>query len=125
MPLKKDKPRNISEYISSAPPSARERLVEILECLRKAAPKAEESLKWGNPAFTQKRVLFAFAAYKDHINFYPTPAVVEAFKIELMDFKTTKGGIQLPLDKPIPISLIHKIAIYRLNDVIEKDAKWM
>lgn len=119
------KPKTISEYIHSAPPAAQERLHELLETLRKAAPDATEGLKWGNPAFTQKRVLFAFAAYKDHINFYPTPVVIEAFKKELASYKVTSGGISLPFDTPIPKTLIHKMAAYRLKEVIEKDAKWM
>lgn len=122
---KKEKPKNISEYIESAAPASRRNLIELIECLRKAAPDAEEGLKWGNPAFTQKRVLFAVAAYKDHINFYPTPAVIDVFKKELSEYKTTSGGIQLPLDKPIPTALIYKMAVYRVKEVVEHDAKWM
>lgn len=119
------KPTTISDYVNSLLPAARERSNELPACLRRAAPDAEEGLKWGNPAFTQKRVLFAFAAYKDHINFYPTPAVIDFFKDELSDYQTTSSGVQLPLDKPIPSDLIDKLAKYRLKDVLENDARWM
>ena len=125
MSNKQEKPKDINEYVNFASSDAKDRLNEILECLRIAAPEAEEGLKWGSPAFTQKRVLFTVAAYKDHLSFYPTPAVLEVFKEDLDGFKTTSGGIQFPLDKPLPLSLIDKIARYRLREVLEKDAKWM
>ena len=79
-------------------------------CLRKAAPKAEESLKWGMPAFSHKRILFTYAGFRYHIGFYPTPSAVRAFAKDLSNFKTAKGSIQFPLDKPLPLPLIRKIA---------------
>lgn len=121
----KGKPSTVSDYIENAPAEARERMQELLECLRGVAPDAEEGLKWGNPTFTQKRVLLSFALYKDHINFYPTPAVIEAFKDKLATHKTTSGGVQLPFDKPISKELISKLVRYRLKEVVENDAKWM
>lgn len=120
-----NKPTTIDEYIEAASPEAKPRLLELRKCLRTVAPDAEEGLKWGNPAFTQKRVLFAFAAYKNHINSYPTPAVIEAFQNELSDYRTTDAALQLPLDAPIPTKLIDTLARYRLKEVLEHDAKWM
>lgn len=120
-----NKPTTVDQYIDAAPADARVRLVELRECLQKVAPDAEEGLKWGNPAFTQKRVLFAFAAYKNHINFYPTPAVIEAFKSELGEYHTTDAALQLPLDQPMPFELIEKLAQHRLKEVLKNDAKWM
>jgi len=94
-------------------------------CLRKAAPGAEENLKWGMPAFSQRRILFTYAGYRHHIGFYPTPDAVTAFAKDLKQFKTAKGSIQFPLDKPLPLSLIRKIAAFRVRQVNEQDAKWM
>ena len=119
------KPTTVAEYIDAAPEAAQKKLTEMRECLRKSAPGAEESLKWGVPAFAYKRILFTFAARKDHIGFYPTPSAVEAFSEELADFKTGKSSIQFPLEKPLPLPLIRKIAAFRVRDVNENDAKWM
>jgi uncharacterized protein YdhG (YjbR/CyaY superfamily) len=121
----KPKPGSIDEYIDSAPIIAKEKLIRIREILRIVAPDSRESIKWGNPVMEEKRILFAFAAFKDHINFMPTPSAMQPFAEELKNFKTGKGTIQLPYDKPIPEDLITRIAAYRARDVRENDAKWM
>jgi uncharacterized protein YdhG (YjbR/CyaY superfamily) len=115
----------ISEYIAQAPKESRKKLREMQACLRKAAPGAQESIKWSVPAFSYKRILFTFAAFKHHIGFYPTPNAVKAFKKELSQFKTAKGSIQFPYDKPLPVSLIKKIAAFRVKESKEKDVRWM
>ena len=84
---KKEKPKTVAEYINTAPKEAQKKLREIRACLRKTAPKAEESLKWGMPAFSHKRILFAYAGFKHHIGFYPTPSAVRAFAKDLSEFK--------------------------------------
>ena len=119
-----DKPKTIDEYIAAAPDIAKDRLKEIRAILRDVAPDATEAIKWGNPVFEQKRILFAFAAFKDHMNFMPTSAAMEPFMDELADFKKGRGTFQLPYDKPLPTELIRKIAEYRLKDVLENDALW-
>src|ERR1700741_2733222 len=96
------KPRNITEYINTFPAETQEKLHEMLECLRKAAPGAQESLKWGQPALSYDWILFQFAAFKEHISFYPTPSVVKAFEKELAGYETSSSTIQFPLDKPLP-----------------------
>jgi uncharacterized protein YdhG (YjbR/CyaY superfamily) len=101
-----------------------DKLLQMVGCLRKAAPGAEESLKWGMPAFSHNRILVTFAAFKNHIGFYPTPSAVMAFQKELIKFKTAKGSIQFPLDKPLPLPLIHKIARFRVMECVEEDKKW-
>jgi uncharacterized protein YdhG (YjbR/CyaY superfamily) len=121
----KSKPKTITEYINASPVGARARLREMLNCLRKAAPKAEEGLKWSMPALSYDRILFMFAAFKQHISLYPTPAVIKAFARELAGFKISEGTIQFPLDKPLPLMLIRRIAVFRVKEVKEKDAKWM
>ncbi len=120
-----EKPKTISEYIQAAAPEGQPKLQEILECLRKAAPGAKEDLKWGNPSLSYDWILFAFAAYKDHINFYPTPSVMAAFKDKLTDHKTTLSALQLPLDKPLPLDLIYEMAVFRVKESKEKGIKWM
>jgi uncharacterized protein YdhG (YjbR/CyaY superfamily) len=75
--------------------------------------------------FEEGRILFAYAAFKAHINFMPTPSAMKPFAKDLAKYKTGKGSIQLPYDKPIPKALIRKIAIFRVKELREKDVKWM
>jgi uncharacterized protein YdhG (YjbR/CyaY superfamily) len=94
-------------------------------CLRKAAPGAKENLKWGQPALSYGRILFAYAAFKNHVSLFPTPRAVKAFAGVLAKYKTSSSTIQFPLDKPLPRSLIRKIALFRVRESKERDAKWM
>ena len=119
------KPKTMDEYIRAAPQAAQPMLRELRSILRKAAPGAKETLKWGNPVFEAERILFAFAAFKSHISFMPTPSAMEPFKKELSKFTTGKGSIQFPYDKPLPKALIRRIAAHRVNELKEKDARWM
>jgi uncharacterized protein YdhG (YjbR/CyaY superfamily) len=123
--MQKPKPTTIDEYINAAPKEAQEKLREIRDILKKVAPNATESLKWNTPVFEENRILFAYAAFKSHMNFMPTPSALEPFKEELAEYKTGKGTIQFPYDKPLPKTLIQKIAAYRAKDVRENDARWM
>lgn len=122
---KTEKPKSIEEYIESAPEKAQIRLREMLGCLRKAAPEAEEAIKWGSPALSYGTILFIFAAYKKHISLFPTPPVIKAFSKDLKQFKTSSSTIQFPLDEPLPIDLIEKLAKYRVQRVLEDGATWM
>lgn len=124
MPTKK-KPITVSEYIGAAPKEVQKKLREMRAVLKKAAPKAEESLKWSMPAFSYDRILFTYAGFKHHLGFYPTPSAVRAFKKELKGCKTAKGSIQFPLEKPLPTALITKIAKFRVKELKEKDVRWM
>jgi uncharacterized protein YdhG (YjbR/CyaY superfamily) len=118
------KPKTITEYINAAPKETREKLREMRACIREAAPRAKESLKWGMPAFSYRRILVMFAAFKHHIGFYPTPSAVKAFAKYLSRFKTAKGSIQFPLEKPLPLTLIRKITVFRIQESNEEDKKW-
>ena len=124
MITKKVKPKTITEYITAAPEEAREKLRKMRACIRKAAPGAKESLKWGMPAFSYKRILVTFAGFKHHVGFYPTPSAVKAFAKDLSRFKTAKGSIQFPLEKPLPLPLIRKITEFRVRESIGEDKKW-
>src|SRR5467141_3743890 len=125
MPAKKARPINITEYINAAPKEARKKLREMRACIRAVAPGATESLKWGMPSFSYQRILFTFAAFKHHIGFYPTPSAVKAFAKDLTQFKASRSTIQFPLEKPLPLPLIRKIAVFRVRESKEKDVKWM
>lgn len=118
-------PETVREYIDQAPEETQEKLREIRDCLREIAPNAEESLKWGTPAFSLDRILFIYGGFKQHIGFYPTPDVVREFEDELEGYETSKSTIKFPLDKPLPVDLIEEIAAYRVREVKENDAKWM
>ena len=76
------------------------------------------------PAFSYRRILVTFAAFKHHIGFYPTPSAVKAFEKNLSKFKTARGSIQFPLEKPLPLPLIRKITAFRVRESNEEDKKW-
>ena len=122
MPTKK--PTTMVEYISSAPKDAQKKLREMRIAIKASVPGATESLKWSMPAFSYDRILVTFAAFKNHIGFYPTPSPIKHFKKDLAKYKTSLGGIQLPLDKPLPIALIKKITKFRAQELKIKDKKW-
>jgi uncharacterized protein YdhG (YjbR/CyaY superfamily) len=116
---------SIGEYIAGAPPESRKHLRELRSILRKVAPRATEAIKWGYPVFEEKRILFAFGAFRTHLNFMPTPSALKPFAKELARFRTGKGSIQLPYDKPLPKALIRRIAAFRVRELRDKDVKWM
>jgi uncharacterized protein YdhG (YjbR/CyaY superfamily) len=124
MTPKKARPKSVTEYINAAPKEARKKLREMRACIRTSAPGAKESLKWGMPAFSYRRILVTFAAFQHHIGFYPTPSAVSAFAKDLSKFATAKGSIQFPLEKPLPLPLIRKITAFRVRESIEDDRKW-
>jgi uncharacterized protein YdhG (YjbR/CyaY superfamily) len=121
---RKARPKNTTEYIQAAPKEAQKKLREMRACIRKSAPGAKESLKWGMPAFSYQRILVTFAAFEHHIGFYPTPSAVRAFAKELSNYATASASIQFPLEKPLPLPLIRKITAFRVRESVEKDGKW-
>ena len=123
--MPKIKPSTVDEYIAAAPQGAQEKLREIRAILKKVAPKAAETLKWGSPVFEEGRILFSYSAHKSHLNFSPTGPAMEPFGEDLAKFKTGKDTIQFPYDKPLPRGLIRRIAVYRAKQVRESDARWM
>ena len=121
----KGRPTSIAEYIRAAPIEGQKNLRALYAILKKAAPKAKEGLKWRSPVFEEKRILFAFAAFKSHLNFMPTPSVLKAFKKRLSRFKTGLGSVSFSYDKPLPTALIAKMAALRVKELREKDVRWM
>jgi len=120
-----DKPTTVDGYIADFPKDAQKALKEMSATLRKAAPNSEEGLKWGMPAFSYQRILFTYAAFKSYVSLYPTPAAVKEFAKDLTGYKSSSSAIQFQQDKPLPKTLIRRIAAFRLREVLEKDARWM
>lgn len=113
------------EYIKKSPKTSQKKLREMRTCLKEVSPKAIEGIKWGTLSFSYDRILYTYAGFNNHIGFYPTPAVIVKFKKELSAYKTAKGSIQFPLDKPLPIALIQKMAKFRIKKLKENNARWM
>ena len=122
--MKSARPRTVAEYIARAPVAARRKLRELRACIRAAAPGAREALKWGMPAFTDRRILVAYAGFASHVGLYPTPSAVKAFKKDLAIYKTASNSINFPLEKRLPVRLIKKIIRFRVRETRIHDAKW-
>jgi uncharacterized protein YdhG (YjbR/CyaY superfamily) len=122
MRTKSTKPATVDEYIAGFPPDVQAILQKIRATIRKAAPQAAETITYRMPTFTLRGNLVHFAAFKNHIGFYPTPSGVETFKVELTAYQTSKGAIQFPLDRPIPYGLISKIVKFRVKENLARAA---
>lgn len=120
MTTQKTKPATIDEYIAGLPGPVGNILEELRATIRKAAPGAEETINYGIPTFTLHGNLVHFAAFKNHIGFYPAPSGIEAFKKELSVYEGAKGSVQFPIEKPLPLSLVTRIVKFRVNENIEK-----
>jgi len=118
------RPKTIEEYIYSAPAEVQERLWELHECIRAAAPGATEGLKWRMPAYSFQKILVTFAVFKKHIGFYPMPSAIKAFAKELTAYQTAEGSVQFPHDKPLPLPLVKKIVRFRVKESKEGTIKW-
>lgn len=112
--------RDIDEYIAGFPEDVQEILRKIRATIRQAAPEAEEAIRYQIPTFTLKGNLVHFAAFKNHIGFYPAPSGIEAFKDELSAYKGAKGSVQFPLGEPVPFDLIRRIVELRVKENLEK-----
>lgn len=109
-------PQTIDEYIAGFPPDIQHILERIRETVREAAPDAEEAISYQMPTFKLEGNLVHFAAYKDHIGFYPTPSGIENFDAQLSSYKTAKGSVRFPLDEPIPYDVISEIVRFRVSE---------
>jgi uncharacterized protein YdhG (YjbR/CyaY superfamily) len=115
-------PQDIDEYIAGFPSDVQEKLEKIRMTIREAAPDAEEAIKYQIPTFVLKGNLVHFAAFKNHIGFYPAPRGIEEFKEELSAYEGAKGSVRFPLDQPIPFDLISRIVQFRVKDNLGKVA---
>ncbi|MBA2279416.1 DUF1801 domain-containing protein [Candidatus Saccharibacteria bacterium] len=113
----------IDEFISTYPKDTQVKLNKVRETIRKAVPEAGEKISYGIPTFTFHGNLVHFSAYDKHIGFYPGSAPIVEFAKELEPYKTAKGTIRFPLDRPIPYELIDKITRYCVVRNLERKKK--
>jgi len=109
-------PSSIDEYIEQFPEDIQKKLQELRATIHAAAPTAEEKISYQMPAFALNGILVYFAAFKNHISFFPTGSGVEHFMPELAEYTTSKGTIQFPLDKPMPLDLVSRITAFRVQE---------
>lgn len=122
MDSKKDAFATIDEYIATFPAEIQVILHELRATIKAAAPEASEKFSYGMPTFFLSGNLVHFAAFKNHIGFYPTPSGIEAFKDELAQYASSKGAVQFPIDQPLPLKLVSKIVAYRVTENMKKAA---
>lgn len=103
-------PETIDEYISSQPEEIQQNLMEVRNAIRGAIPEAQERISWSMPTYWKGHNIIQFAGFKKHIGLYPGPEAVEVFSEKLKEYKTSKGTIQFPHNKPLPLELIGEIA---------------
>ncbi len=115
-------PKNTDEYIARFPEETQVQLQEIRAIIKKAAPKATEVISYGMPGYRQHNMLVWFGGAKMHIGFYPSSGPIVAFADKLEVYQTSKGAIQFPLGKKLPVKLITDIVKYRLAEDNEKAA---
>ena len=115
--------KNIDEYIPAFPKNVQTILQELRQAVRDAAPQAEEAISYQMPAFKLNGNLVYFAAFKNHIGFFPTSSAMEVFKKEVKEYKTGKGTLRFPMDKPMPLNLVKKIVKFRVKENLDKKKK--
>lgn len=114
----------IDAYIAGFPADVQAILEEVRRTIRDAAPKAEETINYQIPTFKLNGNLVHFAAYKNHIGFYPAPSGIEALKDALSAYESAKGSVKFPLDKPIPYDLVRQITAFRVAENLAKTKRF-
>ena len=109
-------PQTIDAYIAGYPEEVQAILQQIRRTIHETAPEATEAISYGMPTFKLHGNLVHFAAFKNHIGFYPVPSGMAAFQEELAAYKQGKGSVQFPLDKPMPLDLIRRIVDFRVQE---------
>ena len=111
----------IDEYIAAFPRNVRDILEELRRTIRESAPKSEETISYGIPTFDLNgEHLVHFAAYKNHIGFYPTSSGITRFKKNLSRYELSRGTVRFPIDQPIPFDVIRKIVKYRVKETLDE-----
>lgn len=116
-------PDTIDAYIASADPGVRQRLEAMRATIRAAAPDAVEVIKYRLPTFVLGQNLVHFGAFRNHVGFYPTSSGIEHFTEELRGYATSRGAVQFPHDRPLPLDLVRKIVEFRVNEVRANSSK--
>jgi len=112
--------KTIDEYIKTFPEDVQRILEKMRKTIQNAAPESVETISYQMPTFKLNGALVYFAAFENHIGFYPIPSGIKKFKKELSLYKGGKGSVQFPIEKPIPYDLVKKIVIFRMNENLEK-----
>ncbi|MFZ5910655.1 MAG: iron chaperone [Chloroflexota bacterium] len=120
MTTNKTTPQTVDEYIAGFPKDVQEILEKLRGVIRAAAPDSAETINYQIPTFTLAGNLVHFAAYKNHIGFYPAPSGIAEFENELSPYEKAKGSVKFPLDKPLPFDLIRKIVAFRVEENLER-----
>jgi uncharacterized protein YdhG (YjbR/CyaY superfamily) len=120
MENKKPGMNSIDEYIALFPDEIQKKLQELRTTIKVSAPDATEKISYQMPTFFLKGNLVHFAAFKDHIGFYPAPRGIEAFKQELSIYEGSKGTVRFPLDQPLPLDLVSNIVKFRVTENLKK-----
>ena len=108
--------KTIDAYMAQFPADIQDKLSAVRQTIKQAVPDATEKISYGMPTFYLKKNIVHFAAFKNHIGFYPAPQGIEAFADDLSSYKSSKGAVQFPLNKPLPLELISRIAAYRAEE---------
>jgi len=116
--MNKNVPRDIDDYMTLFPEATQRLMQQMRVTIRKAAPGATEKISYGIPAFALGKDLVHFAGYKKHIGFYPGAGAIATFKQQLAGYKTSKGAVQFPLDRPLPLALVARIVKFRVKQVL-------
>ena len=118
--MKSNQYKTIDEYIESFPIHIQSILSKLRQTIKESAPEVKETMSYGIPTFKLNVNLVHFAAYKNHIGFYPTPSAIDKFKEELSSYKQAKGSVQFPLNKSIPFDIVKKIVKFRVKQIKNK-----
>lgn len=117
-------PKSVDEYLARVPEPARTTLNKIRAVIRSVVPaETTEAISYGVPTFKYKGPVIWFAAFSNHCSVFPTASVIEKFKDELKDYKTSKGTIQFPVDKPLPSALVKKMVKARIAEIELKNKR--
>jgi uncharacterized protein YdhG (YjbR/CyaY superfamily) len=121
--MKRRMAKNIDDYVNRCPKEVQRRLTQMRMTIRKAAPEAREKISYGIPTLALDGNLVHFAAFKNHIGFYPTPSAITAFSEQLASYKRSKGSVQFPLDEPLPLALVSRMVKFRVKEQLSKGKK--
>ena len=117
------KPQDFNDYAARFPRDVQQRLRLMRRTIKKAAPRAAETISYGIPAFTLNGMLVWFAAFKKHIGFYPGAGATKVFKKDLTTYKSAKGSVQFPFERPLPLALVRRIVKFRVAQNLAKGMK--
>ena len=118
--MKRKLPKDFDDYLIGYPKDVQRLLMQMRSTIKKAAPQATEKISYGIPTFTLEGNLVHFAAFKNHIGFYPTPSAITAFNKKLSSYKCSKGAVQFPLDEPLPLTLVSRMVKFRVKEKMRK-----